>query len=84
MADGTLAVAINLDAAALVVGCRANGYHVARDVDADGETLGVDGGEALDEVLAPDAAGVEVEIVLAAEFHLVVDGSGHDIARRKA
>ena len=81
MVDGALAVAVDLDAAALVVGRRADGYHVARDVDANAETLGVDGGEALDEVLLAYATGVEVEVVLTAELHLIVDSAGHDVAR---
>ena len=81
--DGGLAVAVHLDAAALVVSSRPDGNHVLGDINAQLQAFGIDGGESVDELLLADAAGVEVEVFDARLLHLVVDGACHDVARRQ-
>ena len=81
VADGALAVTVHLDASTLVVGGGTDGDHIARDVDTNTQAFGIDGGETLDELLLANASCVEVEVVLAGELHLVVDGAGHNVSR---
>ena len=62
-ADRTLAIQIDLDAAAEVVGCRSNRDHVARDVDADAEAFLVDVGEVMSGLFGVFMGHVEVDMV---------------------
>ncbi len=79
--DGGLAVAVDLHAAAAVVGGRRDGYPVLGDVDADRETLLVDVGEVSADRFGLLVGDVEIYEVFAPPGHLAVDGAGHHVAR---
>ena len=71
--DGTLAVEIHFDAATHIVGRRAHGDHLLRDVNADAETFLVDVGEVLARLLRVLVGHVEADMVQAVRLHLLVD-----------
>lgn len=79
--DAAFALDIDSDAAALIMGGRTDRYHIAGDVDTQFETFGIDGGEAIDESVLTDGAGVEEEMFGARYFHLVVDSACYYVAR---
>ena len=62
---------------------RHDGDALLRDVDAVREALGVDVREVVLRLLGVLVRHVEQDVVLAAHLHLVVDGAGHDVARRQ-
>ena len=77
---GALSVTVDLDTAALIMSRGTYGYHVAGYVYTYAETFGVDGWKSLDKMFFANAACIEVEVIFAAEFHLVVDGACHNVA----
>ena len=79
--DAALSVEVNLDAAAHVVGRGHDGDVLLRDVNADGEALGVDVGEVMLGLLGVLVGDVEADVVEGVNLHLVVDGAGDDVAR---
>ena len=78
--DAALPVEIDLDAAAHVVGAGSNRDVLLRDVDADGEALGVDVGEVMLGLLRVFMGDVEADVVEAVYLHLAVDSAGYDVA----
>ncbi len=84
MLDAALAVEVDLDAAAEIVGGGRHGDIVLGDVYAEAETLGVDVGEVAACLLGVLVGDVEEHVVVAVLLHLAVDGAGHDVARGQA
>ncbi len=81
--DGALGVEVHLDAAAHVVGRRADRYHLLGDVDAYGEAFLVDVREVFLCLLRILHGHVEANVVKTVDLHLVVYGASHDVAWRK-
>ena len=63
------------------MGTRHHGNVLLGDVDADGEALLVDVGEVLLGLLGVFVRDVKAHVVEAVNFHFLVDGACHDVAR---
>ena len=79
--DRRLAVGVDFDAAAEIVGRRSYGYIVFCYIDAERQTLAVDIGEVTLGLLRIFVSDVEVDVIVAVELHLAVDGAGDNVAR---
>jgi len=82
-ADARLAVKIHLDAAAHVVGAGRDRNILLRDVDADAQALLENVGEVPLRFLGILMGDIQAYVVDAVDFHFVVDGACHDVARRQ-
>ena len=80
MLDGGASVLVNADAAAEIMRRRDNGDGLFGDVDANRKTLRVNIREMLFKCLCISVSSVEKNIIVAVDFHLVVDGACHDVA----
>lgn len=80
-ADRRLAVGVDLDAATQVVGRGSDRDVVAGDVDAKAETVLINVGEMALGLLGVLVGDVEIDMIVAVELHLAVDGARHDVAR---
>ena len=65
------------------MGCWAHGDVVFGDVDADTQAFGIDIGEVMLRLFGVFVGDVETDVVETVHFHLLVDGSSHDVARGK-
>ena len=63
------------------MGARGNGNVLLRDVNADGETFGVDVREMMFRLLRVFMRHVKADVVDAVDFHFLVDGTRHDVTR---
>ena len=79
--DAALPVEIYLDAAAHVVCAGRHRNVLLRDVDADGEALGVDVGEVMLGLLRIFVGDIEADVIQSMNLHLAVNGASHNIAR---
>ena len=79
--DGRAGIQVHLDAAAEVVGAGCHGDVLPRDVDADAQAFLVDIGEMSLCFLGVFVRHIEADVVDAVDFHLLVDGACHDVAR---
>ena len=78
--DAGAGVAVHHDAAAAVMRHRDYRQQVFGDVDADGEAFGVNSGEMVEDLFFGDRAAIQEHMVVAGDFHFVVDSAGYHIA----
>ena len=74
---------IDLHTSTTVVRCRADRYHILRDVDTYRHTLLVDVREVVLGLLGRHVGDIEIDKLLATDLQLVVYRASHDITRRK-
>ncbi|OQC60276.1 MAG: hypothetical protein BWX51_01063 [Bacteroidetes bacterium ADurb.Bin012] len=72
---------VGFDSTAEVMRCRGNGNHSMRDVYANTKTFGINSREMIHQIVLGQMTAIEVNIFFAMNFHFVINGSGHDIAR---
>ena len=78
--DGGLAVEVDLDATAHIVGSRAHRDIVGGDVNTYGETLLVDIGEMMACLFRILMGDIETDMIDSVNLHLLIDGSCHNVA----
>ena len=81
--DTRAGVQVNLDAATHVMGRGHHGDILLSDIDAQIQAVLIDVGEVMLGLLGILVGHVEIDVVLTALLHLVVDGAGHNVARRE-
>ena len=74
-----LAVFVDHNAAAGVVGGGHHRHGVTGDIQAQLQTLGVDGGEVLDNEIRRLVADIQIQTVRPQALHFMVDGAGHHV-----
>ena len=80
-ADAGLSVQIYFDAAAKIVCGRGYGNVLFGDVDADAEAFLIDIREVLLGFVGIFVGNIQIDMLVAALLHLIVDGACHDVAR---
>ncbi len=78
-----LPVVIHHDSPAGVVGRRYHGDRLFGDVDTEFQTAGFDRREMFADELGRLVADIQIEAVAAEALHFMVDGPGHNVARRQ-
>jgi hypothetical protein len=65
------------------MGRRDHGNRLLGDIDPELQAAGTDGREVLDDEIGRTIGDIEVDALGAQALHLVVNGAGHDVARRE-